>query len=160
MRQGIAYDSEEGRAIAGGITSVLTGFSYATSAEIAEGTGPFPQYEENKDAMLRVIRNHRVAAYDGDDYDEITTTVVGVDPDHCPAELLEAARESWDLALEYGQAHGYRNAQATVLAPTGTIGPLLDCDTPGVEPAVAPVKFKKLAGGGHFKLVNQSVAPA
>ncbi|MFZ0014401.1 MAG: adenosylcobalamin-dependent ribonucleoside-diphosphate reductase, partial [Acidimicrobiia bacterium] len=160
MRQGIAYDSEEGRAIAGGITSVLTGFSYATSAEIAEVTGPFPRYEENKDAMLRVIRNHRVAAYDGDDYEEITTTVMGVDPDHCPADLLEAARESWDLALEYGQAHGYRNAQATVLAPTGTIGLLMDCDTTGVEPDFALVKFKKLAGGGYFKIVNQSVAPA
>jgi ribonucleoside-diphosphate reductase alpha chain len=160
MRQGIAYDSDEGRAIAGGITAVLTGFSYATSAEIAEVTGPFPRFEENRDAMLRVIRNHRVAAYDGEDFDQITTTVMGIDADHCPARLLAAARESWDLALDYGTAHGYRNAQATVLAPTGTIGLLMDCDTTGVEPDFSLVKFKKLAGGGYFKIVNQSLAPA
>jgi len=160
MRQGIAYDSDEGRAIAGAMTAVLTGYSYATSAEIAEVTGPFPKYEENRDAMLRVIRNHRVAAYDGDDYDNISTTVLGIDPDLCPDDLLEAARTSWDLALERGEKHGYRNAQATVLAPTGTIGLLMDCDTTGVEPDFALVKFKKLAGGGYFKIVNQSVAPA
>ena len=160
MRQGIAYDSEEGRAIAGGITSVLTGYSYATSAEIAEVTGPFPKFAENRDAMLRVIRNHRVAAYDGDDYDNISTKVMGIDAELCPSDLLEAARQSWDLALERGEAHGYRNAQATVLAPTGTIGLLMDCDTTGVEPDFALVKFKKLAGGGYFKIVNQSVAPA
>jgi ribonucleoside-diphosphate reductase alpha chain len=160
MRQGIAYDSDEGRAIAGAITSVLTGYSYATSAEIAETTGPFPKFAENRDAMLRVIRNHRVAAYDGDDYDNISTKVMGVDADLCPADLLEAARTSWDLAVERGEAHGFRNAQATVLAPTGTIGLLMDCDTTGVEPDFALVKFKKLAGGGYFKIVNQSVAPA
>ena len=160
MRQGIAYDSEEGRAIAGGLTAILTGFSYATSAEIADVTGPFPRFAENREAMLRVIRNHRVAAYNGDDYDEITSRVMGIDADVCPPELLEAARESWDLAVENGEAHGYRNAQATVLAPTGTIGLLMDCDTTGVEPDFALVKFKKLAGGGYFKIVNQSVAPA
>ena len=160
MRQGIAYDSDEGRAIAGAITSVLTGFSYATSAEISEVTGPFPRYEENRDAMLRVIRNHRVAAYDGSDFDNITTEVMGIDADLCPQDLLVAARESWDLALERGSEHGFRNAQATVLAPTGTIGLLMDCDTTGVEPDFALVKFKKLAGGGYFKIVNQSVAPA
>ena len=160
MRQGIAYDSDEGRAIAGGITSVLTGYSYATSAEIAEVTGPFPKFAENRDAMLRVIRNHRVAAYDGDDYDNISTKVMGIDAELCPADLLATARASWDLALERGEAHGYRNAQATVLAPTGTIGLLMDCDTTGVEPDFALVKFKKLAGGGYFKIVNQSVAPA
>ena len=109
--------------------------------------------------MLRVIRNHRVAVYNGDDYDNITTTVVGIDPDHCPDDLLRAAQESWDLALERGETHGYRNAQASVLAPTGTIGLLMDCDTTGVEPDFALVKFKKLAGGGYFKIVNQSVAP-
>ncbi len=160
MRQGIAYDSDEGRAIAGAITSVLTGYAYATSAEIAEVTGPFPRYEENRDAMLRVIRNHRVAAYDGDDYDSISTTVMGVDAELCPEDLLAAARSSWDLAVERGEANGFRNAQATVLAPTGTIGLLMDCDTTGVEPDFALVKFKKLAGGGYFKIVNQSVAPA
>ena len=160
MRQGIAYDSDEGRAIAGGITSVLTGYSYATSAEIAEVTGPFPKFDENRDAMLRVIRNHRVAAYDGDDYDNISTKVMGIDAKLCPPDLLATARQSWDLALERGEAHGYRNAQATVLAPTGTIGLLMDCDTTGVEPDFALVKFKKLAGGGYFKIVNQSVAPA
>ncbi len=160
MRQGIAYDSDEGRAIAGALTSVLTGYSYATSAEISAVTGPFPRYEENKEAMLRVIRNHRVAAYDGDDYDHISTTVMGIDADACPGDLVAAARKSWDLALERGEQHGFRNAQATVLAPTGTIGLLMDCDTTGVEPDFALVKFKKLAGGGYFKIVNQSVAPA
>jgi len=160
MRQGIAYDSAEGRAIAGAMTSVLTGYSYATSAEIAATSGPFPRFEENRDSMLRVIRNHRVAAYNGDDYDNITTTVMGIDREYCPEDLLAAARESWDLALERGESSGYRNAQATVLAPTGTIGLLMDCDTTGVEPDFALVKFKKLAGGGYFKIVNQSVAPS
>jgi ribonucleoside-diphosphate reductase alpha chain len=160
MRQGIAYDSDEGRAIAGAMTSILTGFSYATSAEIAGVVGPFPKFEENRDSMLRVIRNHRVAAYDGDDFDAITTKVMGIDPDVCPTDLLTAARESWDLALQRGEKHGYRNAQSSVLAPTGTIGLLMDCDTTGVEPDFALVKFKKLAGGGYFKIVNQSVAPA
>ncbi|HJQ77116.1 MAG TPA: adenosylcobalamin-dependent ribonucleoside-diphosphate reductase [Acidimicrobiia bacterium] len=121
MRQGIAYDSDEGRAIAGGITSVLTGYSYATSAEIAEVTGPFPRYGENRDSMLRVIRNHRIAAFDGDEYDNITTKVMGIDADLCPSDLLDAARESWDLALERGEQHGFRNAQASVLAPTGCL---------------------------------------
>ncbi|MFP4072834.1 MAG: vitamin B12-dependent ribonucleotide reductase [Actinomycetota bacterium] len=160
MRQGIAYDSDKGRAIAGAMTSVLTGYSYATSAEISEVTGPFPKFSENRDAMLRVIRNHRVAAYDGNDYDTISTNVMGINAEACPEDLLDAARTSWDLALERGEAHGYRNAQATVLAPTGTIGLLMDCDTTGVEPDFALVKFKKLAGGGYFKIINQSVAPA
>ena len=160
MRQGIAYDSDEGRALAGALTAVLTGYSYATSAEIARVTGPFPRYSENREAMLRVIRNHREAAHDGDDYDEVTTQVMGIDARLCPDDLLEAARGSWDLALELGEKHGFRNAQASVLAPTGTIGLLMDCDTTGVEPDFALVKFKKLAGGGYFKIVNQSVAPA
>ncbi len=160
MRQGISYDSDEGRAIAGAITAVLTGYSYATSAEIAGVVGPFPKFAENREAMLRVIRNHRVAAYNGADFDNVSTTVLGVDADLCPDDLLEAARNSWDLAVERGEEHGYRNAQATVLAPTGTIGLLMDCDTTGVEPDFALVKFKKLAGGGYFKIVNQSVAPA
>ena len=160
MRQGIAYDSDEGRAIAGGLTSILTGFSYATSAEMASVVGPFPRFEENREAMLRVIRNHRVAAYDGDDYHNITTTVMGIDANYCPADLLVAAKEGWDLALARGEEHGYRNAQSSVLAPTGTIGLLMDCDTTGVEPDFALVKFKKLAGGGYFKIVNHSVAPS
>jgi ribonucleoside-diphosphate reductase alpha chain len=160
MRQGIVYDSDKGRAIAGALTSTLTGNAYATSAEIAGVTGPFPKYEENRDAMLRVIRNHRRAAYSEDGYEGITTTVMAIDAELCPDDLLAAARSSWDTALERGEESGYRNAQATVLAPTGTIGLLMDCDTTGVEPDFALVKFKKLAGGGYFKIVNQSVAPS
>jgi ribonucleoside-diphosphate reductase alpha chain len=162
MRSGIAYDSDEGRAIAGALTAILTGYSYATSAEMASVVGTFPRYAENADHMLRVIRNHRRAAYDapGEDYEGISTTVMGIAADHAPAGMLAAARQSWDLALSLGEKHGYRNAQATVLAPTGTIGLLMDCDTTGVEPDFALVKFKKLAGGGYFKIVNQSVAPA
>jgi len=160
MRQGIAYDSEEGRAAAGALTAILTGHAYATSAEMAAVVGPFPRFEENRESMLRVIGNHRVAAYDGDDFDSVTASVTGLDEDACAAGLRAAAVESWDLALRLGKEHGYRNAQATVLAPTGTIGLLMDCDTTGVEPDFALVKFKKLAGGGYFKIVNQSVAPA
>ncbi|MFB3050904.1 MAG: vitamin B12-dependent ribonucleotide reductase, partial [Acidimicrobiia bacterium] len=160
MRQGIAYDSDEGRAIAGAMTAILTGHSYATSAEMAGVVGPFPRFEENREAMLRVIRNHRAAAYDGDDFDGVTTRVMGIDAELCPDDLVTAARQSWDLALERGEETGYRNAQSSCLAPTGTIGLLMDCDTTGVEPDFALVKFKKLAGGGYFKLVNQSVAPA
>jgi ribonucleoside-diphosphate reductase alpha chain len=160
MRQGIAYDSDQGRAIAGAMTAILTGFSYATSAEIAEVTGPFPKFSENRESMLRVIRNHRRAAYSHDDYEGVTTQVMAIDPSLCPPDMLEAAHSSWDLALERGEVHGYRNAQSSVLAPTGTIGLLLDCDTTGVEPDFSLVKFKKLAGGGYFKIVNQSVTPA
>ncbi len=162
MQQGIAYDSDKGRAIAGALTAVLTGYSYATSAEMASVVGTFPKYTENADHMLRVIRNHRRAAYDAamDEYESVTTTVMGIDQALTPLKLLLAARESWDLALSLGEKHGYRNAQATVLAPTGTIGLLMDCDTTGVEPDFALVKFKKLAGGGYFKIVNQSVTPA
>ncbi|MDX1467808.1 MAG: vitamin B12-dependent ribonucleotide reductase [Acidimicrobiia bacterium] len=160
MRQGIAYDSDEGRAIAGALTAVLTGYSYATSAEMASVVGPFPKFYENREAMLRVMRNHREAAYNGDRYEGISTKVMGIDSELSPPELLDAARQAWDLAVELGEKHGYRNAQASVLAPTGTIGLLMDCDTTGVEPDFALVKFKKLAGGGYFKIVNQSVAPA
>ncbi|MFP5331911.1 MAG: vitamin B12-dependent ribonucleotide reductase, partial [Acidimicrobiia bacterium] len=162
MRQGIAYDSDEGRAIAGALTAVLTGYSYATSAEMASVVGPFPKYAENAKHILRVIRNHRRAAYNApaEDYEAITTSVMGIDPAFAHSDMLAAARESWDLALSLGEKHGYRNAQATLLAPTGTIGLLMDCDTTGVEPDFSLVKFKKLAGGGYFKIVNQSVAPA
>ncbi len=162
MRMGLAYDSDEGRAIAGTLTSILTGYSYATSAEMASVVGPFPKFAENREHMLRVIRNHRRAAYDtpAEDFEGLTHTVMGIDAGLAPSDLLAAARQSWDLALDLGEAHGYRNAQATVLAPTGTIGLLMDCDTTGVEPDFALVKFKKLAGGGYFKIVNQSVTPA
>ncbi len=162
MRMGLAYNSDEGRAIAGALTAILTGYSYATSAEMASVVGPFPKFAENREHMLRVIRNHRRAAYDApaEDFEGLTHTVMGIDADLAPAPLLSAARQSWDLALDLGEVHGYRNAQATVLAPTGTIGLLMDCDTTGVEPDFALVKFKKLAGGGYFKIVNQSVTPA
>jgi ribonucleoside-diphosphate reductase alpha chain len=162
MRSGIAYDSDEGRAIAGALTAILTGHSYATSAEMASVVGTFARFPENREHMLRVIRNHRRAAYDTpvEDYEGVSHSVMGIDADQAPAALVQAARESWDLALRRGEQHGFRNAQATVLAPTGTIGLLMDCDTTGVEPDFALVKFKKLAGGGYFKIVNQSVAPA
>jgi len=162
MRMGIAYDSDEGRAIAGALTSILTGYSYAASAEMASVVGPFPLYHENSDTMLRVMRNHQRAAHgvDQSEYDAIGHTVVGIDQEVCPSGMLESAHNAWDTAVSLGIEHGYRNAQATVLAPTGTIGLLMDCDTTGVEPDFALVKFKKLAGGGYFKIANQSVAPA
>ena len=162
MQQGIAYDSDRGRAIAGALTAVLTGYSYATSAEMSSVVGPFPRFDENREHMLRVIRNHRRAAYgaEAEEFEGVTSHVMTIDQKLAPLDLLLAARESWDLALSLGEQHGYRNAQATVLAPTGTIGLLMDCDTTGVEPDFALVKFKKLAGGGYFKIVNQSVTPA
>ena len=168
MRTGIAYDSDQGRAIAGALTAALTGHAYATSAEMAEAMGPFPKYEENRETMLRVMRNHRRAAYNesGDHFEGvdpgegISHQILGIDPEHCPAELAAEARDAWERAVELGELHGYRNAQATCLAPTGTIGLLMDCDTTGVEPDFALVKFKRLAGGGYFKIVNRSVAPA
>ena len=162
MRMGIAYDSAEGRAIAGALTAILTGHAYTTSAAMAEVLGPFPKYAPNAESMLRVMRNHRRAAYDvpQDEYDYVSHHVSGIDETAAPADLLAEARTAWDKAVELGEAHGYRNAQATVLAPTGTIGLLMDCDTTGVEPDFALVKFKKLAGGGYFKIANQSVAPA
>ncbi len=162
MRMGISYDSKTGRAICGAITAMLTGESYATSAEMAEQLGAFPRYEHNKDDMLRVIRNHRRAAYDApeNEYEKLNVTPVGIDQNVCPEYLLQPAKECWDRALALGEKHGYRNAQATVIAPTGTIGLLMDCDTTGVEPDFALVKFKKLAGGGYMKIANQSVEPA
>ena len=160
MRSGIPYDSDEGRAIAGALTAILTGEAYATSADMAKARGPFPGFEKNREHMLRVMRNHRRAAYDETGFEGIGTTVSTIDPAHCPADLLDAARQAWDRALELGEQHGYRNAQASVLAPTGTIGLVMDCDTTGVEPDFALVKFKKLAGGGYFKIANQSIAPS
>ncbi len=162
MRLGIPYASEDAYAIAGALTAILCGKSYETSAEMAGELGPFPAYENNRDSMLRVIRNHRRAAYAAlaDDYEGLTVTPRGIDARLCPKELLSAARESWDRALKLGEKHGYRNAQVTVIAPTGTIGLVMDCDTTGVEPDFALVKFKKLAGGGYFKIINQSLPPA
>ncbi len=162
MVQGIPYDSDEGRAIAGALTAILCGESYATSAEMAEALGAFPRYTQNKDDMLRVIRNHRRASYNAkpSEYEGLTTKPVGINPGKCPKKLVEASRAAWDRALELGQSAGYRNAQVTVIAPTGTIGLLMDCDTTGIEPDFAIVKFKKLAGGGYFKIVNQSVEKA
>ena len=160
MRKGIAYDSELGRAIAGALTAMLTGEAYKTSAEMASVVGPFPKYSENKDNMLRVMGNHRKAAYDSNDYVGISHDLLAIDQNLCPNDLLKGAQDSWDGALELGEKYGYRNAQATVLAPTGTIGLLMDCDTTGVEPDFALMKFKKLAGGGYMKIANQSIGPA
>ena len=162
MVQGIPYDSDEGRAIAGVITAMLHCGAYATSAEMAKELGAFPGYERNKQHMLRVIRNHRRAAYNAskDEYEGLTIYPLGINAEFCPSDLLQAAREDADKMLTLGEKHGYRNAQVTVIAPTGTIGLLMDCDTTGIEPDFALVKFKKLAGGGYFKIVNQSVPPA
>jgi ribonucleoside-diphosphate reductase alpha chain len=160
MQMGIPYDSAQGRAIAGALTAILGGESYAASAEMAAEHGPFPRYDHNHADMLRVIRNHRRAAYNETEYEGLSIKPVGIDPDECPTEMLACARQAWDRALSLGEKHGYRNAQVTVLAPTGTIGLIMDCDTTGIEPDFALVKFKKLAGGGYFKIVNQSVPPA
>jgi ribonucleoside-diphosphate reductase alpha chain len=159
MVQGIPYDSPEALAIAGAISAIMTGESYATSALLAAEHGSFPAYEQNKKAMLRVIRNHRRAAYNApaSEYEGLSIKPMGINEKRCPDYLVRAARAAWDNALSLGEQYGYRNAQATVLAPTGTIGLVMDCDTTGIEPDFAIVKFKKLAGGGYFKIVNQSV---
>ncbi len=162
MIQGISYDSNEALAITGALTAIMHMTSYATSAEMAKEFGTFVKYEMNKQQMLRVIRNHRRAAYNvpKDEYENLSITPMGIDPEFCPVELLKAAREDSDKALTYGEKYGFRNAQVTVIAPTGTIGLVMDCDTTGVEPDFALVKFKKLAGGGYFKIINQSIPPA
>lgn len=162
MRMGIPYDSPRGRAIGGALTAILTGESYAASAEMARHLGAFPGYERNREHMLRVIRNHRAAAYDvaASEYEGLHVPPVGLDQQHTPSDLLDAAKECWDRALLHGSEHGFRNAQVSVIAPTGTIGLLMDCDTTGIEPDFALVKFKKLAGGGYMKIANQSVRPA
>ncbi|MDR2923351.1 MAG: vitamin B12-dependent ribonucleotide reductase [Treponema sp.] len=162
MLMGLAYDSDEGRAVAGALSALFSGEAYAQSARIAAELGPFLHYKENSANMLRVIRNHRRAAYNSPDaeYEGLHTIPCGIDEACCPPYLLDAARAAWDRALELGKSHGYRNAQVTAIAPTGTIGLLMDCDTTGVEPDYALVKFKKLAGGGYFKIINQSVPPA
>lgn len=161
MVSGIAYDSEEARAIAGAITAIMNGVAYKTSAEMAAALGAFPRYEENKKHMLRVMRNHRAAAYDAADaYEGLETKPMGINAKYCPDYLLKAATKAWDDAVQLGEKHGYRNAQATVIAPTGTIGLVMDCDTTGIEPDFALVKFKKLSGGGYFKIINQSIPTA
>ena len=161
MVSGIAYDSEEARGIAGAITAIMTGVSYKTSAEMASFLGAFDKYEENKTHMLRVMRNHRAAAYDATEaYEGIQIKPQGINAKYCPDYLLKAATKAWDDAVQLGEKYGYRNAQTTVIAPTGTIGLVMDCDTTGVEPDFALVKFKKLSGGGYFKIINQSVPQA
>jgi len=162
MVQGIPYDSAEGRAQCGALTAILHAGAYAASAEIAAVVGPFARYEANKPHMLRVIRNHRRAAYNAapTDYEGLTVCPVGIDARACPPDLLAAARSECDRMLVLGEKHGYRNAQVSVIAPTGTIGLVMDCDTTGIEPDFALVKFKKLAGGGYFKIINQSVPPS
>src|SRR5450432_1911048 len=161
MVSGIAYDSEKARGIAGAITAIMTGIAYKTSAELAAHLGAFSKYEENKQHMLRVMRNHRAAAYDAmDAYEGIEIQPVGINAKYCPDYLLSAACKAWVDAVELGEKYGYRNAQTTVIAPTGTIGLVMDCDTTGVEPDFALVKFKKLSGGGYFKIINQSVPQA
>jgi ribonucleoside-diphosphate reductase alpha chain len=160
MVSGIPYDSEKARAIAGSITAIMTGIAYKTSAEMAQALGAFPRYEENKAHMIRVMHNHRLAAYDADSYEGLSLKPQGLKAQYCPDYLLKAACKAWDDAVELGEKYGYRNAQATVIAPTGTIGLVMDCDTTGVEPDFALVKFKKLSGGGYFKIINQSVPGA
>ena len=162
MTMGHGYDSDEGRALCGALTALLTGTSYATSAEIASEVGAFPGYAKNADHMLRVIRNHRRAAHgEAEGYEGLAVPPVPLDIAGCPdARLAEMAASAWDEALRLGERHGYRNAQATVIAPTGTIGLVMDCDTTGIEPDFALVKFKKLAGGGYFKIINRSVPAA
>ena len=161
MVAGIPYDSDSARGIAGAITAIMTGVAYATSAEMAGTIGAFPKYTENKEHMLRVMRNHRAAAYDASDaYEGLQIKPQGINAAYCPDYLLKAATKAWDHAVQLGEKNGYRNAQTTVIAPTGTIGLVMDCDTTGVEPDFALVKFKKLSGGGYFKIINQSVPQA
>jgi ribonucleoside-diphosphate reductase alpha chain len=147
MKLGVPYDSDRGRAIAAALTAIMCGHAYKASAEMAATKGPFAGFAKNREPMLRVMGMHRDAAY-------------AIHREHCPSDLYKAACEDWDGAVRLGEQNGYRNAQATVLAPTGTIGLLMDCDTTGIEPDFALVKFKKLAGGGYFKIVNQSVPAA
>lgn len=161
MNMGLGYDSEQGRALCGALTAVMTGVAYATSAEMAAELGAFPGYKRNAKHMLRVIRNHRAAAYDSGSYEGLNVPAVGLDAQSCPDyRLIAMAKAAWDEALALGEKHGFRNAQTTVIAPTGTIGLVMDCDTTGIEPDFALVKFKKLAGGGYFKIINRSVPAA
>jgi len=162
MNMGYGYDSDEGRALCGALTAIMTGVSYATSAEMASELGTFPGYAKNADHMLRVIRNHRRAAQAATDgYEALAVKPVPLDHANCPDKsLIDLSVAAWDNALALGEKHGYRNAQVSVIAPTGTIGLVMDCDTTGIEPDFALVKFKKLAGGGYFKIINRSVPSA
>ncbi len=162
MVQGLPYDSHEGRAWCAAISALMHAVSYATSAEMAGEVGPFPRYQANREAMLRVVRNHRRASYNTpkEEYEELTIPPVGIDARFCPDYLLRAAQRESDRMVELGEKHGYRNAQVTCIAPTGTIALVMDCDTTGIEPDFALVKFKKLAGGGYFKIINESIPPA
>ncbi len=167
MSTGIAYDSDAARAIGGALTAIMTGICYATSAEMAKERGTFPGYKKNREQMLRVMRNHRRAAYgEKTGYERVATPPVRLDHVTADAQaknfpgLVAHSKAAWDKALALGEQHGYRNAQATVIAPTGTIGLVMDCDTTGIEPDFALVKFKKLAGGGYFKIINRAVPEA
>ncbi|MGB8275621.1 MAG: vitamin B12-dependent ribonucleotide reductase, partial [Alphaproteobacteria bacterium] len=162
MASGHGYDSDEARALCGAISALMTAASYATSAEMARELGPFPGFAANREPMLRVMRNHRRAAMgETQGYERLSTNPVPIHAPHCPdSRLVEAARAAWDDALTLGEMFGYRNAQTTVVAPTGTIGLVMDCDTTGIEPDFAIVKFKKLAGGGYFKIINRTVPVA
>ncbi|RXH14740.1 vitamin B12-dependent ribonucleotide reductase [Bradyrhizobium guangzhouense] len=162
MTMGLSYDSREGRALCGALTAVMTGITYKTSAEMAAELGTFPGYKKNAAHMLRVIRNHRRAAHgEASGYEALSVNPVPLDHASCPqADIVAHAKAAWDAALELGEQHGYRNAQTTVIAPTGTIGLVMDCDTTGIEPDFALVKFKKLAGGGYFKIINRAVPAA
>ncbi len=161
MCAGIPYDSKEATAICGAITAILTGVSYATSAEMAAVKGPFRMYEKNKKHMMRVIRNHRYAAYNTPlAFEGLGIKPVCIDEKFCPDYLMKSACNAWDKAVQWGEKYGFRNAQSTVIAPTGTIGLLMDCDTTGIEPDFALVKYKKLSGGGYFKIVNHTVPVA
>ena len=162
MTSGLPYDSAAGRAIGGALTAIVTGVAYATSAEMAGELGSFPGFEKNREPMLRVIRNHRRAAHgEKTGYEKLAIVPVALDAANCPEPaLIEAAKHAWDVALALGERFGYRNAQATVIAPTGTTGLVMDCDTTGIEPDFAIVKFKKLAGGGYFRIINRAVPEA
>ncbi|SOC14519.1 vitamin B12-dependent ribonucleotide reductase [Rhodobacter maris] len=161
MNMGLGYDSDAGRALCGALTAIMTGIAYATSAEMAAELGAFPGYAKNAGHMLRVIRNHRAAAHGNGAYEGLQVPPVALDAPNCPDQgLIALAKMAWDEALALGEAHGYRNAQVSVIAPTGTIGLVMDCDTTGIEPDFALVKFKKLAGGGYFKIINRSVPAA
>jgi ribonucleoside-diphosphate reductase alpha chain len=162
MTMGLPYDSKEGRSLCGALTAIMTGVAYKTSAEMAGELGPFPGHKKNAAHMLRVIRNHRRAAHgESRGYEALSVNPVPLDHASCPqADLIAHAKAAWDDALSLGEQNGYRNAQVTVVAPTGTIGLVMDCDTTGIEPDFALVKFKKLAGGGYFKIINRAVPEA
>jgi len=162
MTSGYAYDSEEARSVCGAISAIMTGVCYETSAQMAKELGPFPGHKPNGESMLRVMRNHRLAAHGiAEGYEGLSVNPVPLDHASCPqGDLIEHATAAWDRAVEMGETYGYRNAQATVIAPTGTIGLVMDCDTTGIEPDFALVKFKKLAGGGYFKIINRAVPEA